>query len=440
MQFDEEFENDIAQIMPQIIANEYKDVKRGTEEIKSTIENGVKEGKISEQSAKIASTLLDKRPDLFSELGLLLKSDEESFGTLGSYDPVNQAIEIFQVNEDSTTIAHELLHHTEKFLPIDIKLAIREEWISSIEKEIKSLNKDIKKVNLSDKELKKAEKALEYLINIKETDGMYQNIDTMDLKKYLKQRDGLYNYFRGEDALSKKYYYLFDSSEWWANNGAEMLKKYSTEKGKKEFIDKIKDFYKELIEAIKQFVNPTKAKEVENALNNLLSGAYTELEGNNIAGVISTRIRKNIGEEKYTQTEEGKKVDEEAKKMGYDGVDHAINSVNEALGTDYKKFQQIKPEEFKETEDIRNHNKAYEETVKGTEYEIKERDTEPSGKTATGTTGEVSGKPEEKTKYSHESAGFKDESEARDAYEQRGNKDVNETYEEFIRRKICGDF
>ena len=86
------------------------------------------------------------------------------------------------------------------------------------------------------------------------------------------------------------------------------------------------------------------------------------------------------------------------------------------------------------------HNKAFEETIKGTEYEKQAGDIKPSGEAATGTTGEVSGEPKAKEQYTHTDAGFRDESDARDAYEQRGDKDVNQTYEEFLFSKACGDF
>jgi len=145
-------------------------------------------------------------------------------------------------------------------------------------------------------------------------------------------------------------------------------------------------------------------------------------------------------EEKYTETKEGKAADKKAKKMGFDNVTHAINSVNEALGTDYKTFQEIKPKELQEAIDIRDHNKAFEETIKGTEYEKQAGDIKPSGETTTGITGEVSGEPKAKEQYTHTDAGFRDESDARDAYEQRGDKDVNQTYEEFLFSKACGDF
>jgi hypothetical protein len=440
MQYPPEIEEALAQIVPEMMAKKYKDIPRGADEIKSTIENGVKKGKINEDSAKIASVLLDKRPDLFNELGLLLSPDEESFGSLGSYDPINKTIEIFKTNEDATTIGHELLHHTEKFLPKDIKIAIREEWLSAINKEVNSLNNNIKKENLNETDLKRAKKALEYLKEVKENDEMYQNIDTLDVNKYLNQRDGLYHYFRGEDGLTRKYYNMFDASEWWANHGAEMLKDYALVKDKKAFIEKIKDFYKELIQAIKEFVSPTKAREVENALNNLFKGAYEKFEGSNIASSRFETIKKSVEEPKYSQTEEGKKVDEDAKKMGFDNVTHAINSVNEALGTDYKTFQEIKPKELQEAIDIRDHNKAFEEIIKGTEYEKQAGDIKSSGEATTGTTGEVSGKPEAKEQYTHTDAGFRDESDARTAYEQRGDKDVSQTYEEFLFSKACGDF
>ena len=72
----------------------------------------------------------------------------------------------------------------------------------------------------------------------------------------------------------------------------------------------------------------------------------------------------------------------------------------------------------------------------------------PTGET-TGVSRDVSSEPASKIEsiksatteqYTHTDAGFRDESDARDAYEQRGDKDVNQTYEEFLFSKACGDF
>jgi len=72
----------------------------------------------------------------------------------------------------------------------------------------------------------------------------------------------------------------------------------------------------------------------------------------------------------------------------------------------------------------------------------------PTGET-TGVSRDVSSEPASKIEsiksatteqYTHTDAGFRDESDARAAYEQRGDKDVSQTYEEFLFSKACGDF
>jgi hypothetical protein len=155
-------------------------------------------------------------------------------------------------------------------------------------------------------------------------------------------------------------------------------------------------------------------------------------------------------EPKYTQTEEGIAIDKQVKDMGYENVDDAINSVNEALGTKYKTFQEIKPEEFEQVNDIRNHNKAFEETVKGTEYETKEGDIKPSGETTTGTTGEVSAEPpakiervesaspEERAAFDEwKSRTFKSESEIDAAYERSRLREYGQSREDFLIGEYC---
>jgi hypothetical protein len=160
---------------------------------------------------------------------------------------------------------------------------------------------------------------------------------------------------------------------------------------------------------------------------------------------LETDLKENPKLEKYTQTEKGKIADQQAKDLGFDGVAHAINAVNNALGTKHEFFEDIKPEEFQQTIDIRNHNQSLEETVKDTEYEDKTRGTEDSGKPAEGATGEISGESEEQTDAVKQALSDPIYSEWRDAnkseldkrYESERREYLDESKEQFYLREYC---
>ena len=159
-------------------------------------------------------------------------------------------------------------------------------------------------------------------------------------------------------------------------------------------------------------------------------------------------------EVKYTQTEEGKTADQEAKDMGFDGVDHAINSVNKELGTDYKTIQEIPKEDLQKVSDNKKeltaHKDSLLQTVKGTEYEDKARSAGLRTDTTTGTTGEVSGEPTGKAEPIEgatptEQTTFDEYRKSRNAdperfkreYESERYAEFGETEEEYLRRKFC---
>jgi len=118
-----------------------------------------------------------------------------------------------------------------------------------------------------------------------------------------------------------------------------------------------------------------------------------------------------------------KQIDEYAKK---EGIDLGTSAIEEH-----------------ETE---AHKQALSETVKGTEYENQARGTELRTEPTEGAAGEVQPEPtkqvepKQEGEYTHTDAGFESDADARAAYEQRGDSDVKQTYEEFLYSKACGDF
>jgi hypothetical protein len=118
-----------------------------------------------------------------------------------------------------------------------------------------------------------------------------------------------------------------------------------------------------------------------------------------------------------------KQIDEYAKK---EGIDLGTSAIEEH-----------------ETE---AHKQALSETVKGTEYENQARSTGLRTEPTEGAAGEVQPEPtkqvepKQEGEYTHTDAGFESDADARAAYEQRGDSDVKQTYEEFLYSKACGDF
>lgn len=118
---------------------EIKPKARGTDEVRRRIIGAKIQGEIGEDTAEFALWLLDKNPQLANKqdsanvlfrnigLGIKIKSSGESFVS-GQYSSGSQIATLFKGVTNPGTAVHEILHHTERMMPVEIQNGVLDEW------------------------------------------------------------------------------------------------------------------------------------------------------------------------------------------------------------------------------------------------------------------------------------------------------------------------
>lgn len=104
-----------------------KDKVRGTDEVRRRLLGAKIQGDISEESVNFADWLLTKNPQLGEELGVRIKGSKVD-GAAGQYSSLNKVATLFKGRENPGTAVHEILHHTERMMPIEIQNGVLDEW------------------------------------------------------------------------------------------------------------------------------------------------------------------------------------------------------------------------------------------------------------------------------------------------------------------------
>ena len=94
----------------------------------------------------MAIDLVRKNPNIFEDLAISITkppADGET-GVQGWYRSVDALVKIFKGGRDETTSVHELLHHTERFLPFEVRDKITKEWYNEVNKQIDFYQKKLK--------------------------------------------------------------------------------------------------------------------------------------------------------------------------------------------------------------------------------------------------------------------------------------------------------
>jgi len=118
--------------------------------------------KLREPIVRFAKWLLDNNPQFGNELGISIKGTGEK-GTAGGYASWDRIATIFADKANDTTGVHEILHHTEQMMPIEVQNGITDEWTRSYlaayrkaDPKVKSYLKEIPKAISGDQNAQKA--------------------------------------------------------------------------------------------------------------------------------------------------------------------------------------------------------------------------------------------------------------------------------------------
>lgn len=248
-------------------------LERGANWIVEKLSNAARNGTISQEGADLAIDMVRSNPSLFQDLAISITEPTKESTLQGFYNPATQFVKVFKGAQDITAL-HEILHHTEKFLPEDVRDGILDEWMTQTNKKISSLQKELAKTD-DPKKRDTITKALLYLgIAIeRQVEPDSKNVIAMEdiMKKYL-------------PAIGQEYYQYFNPSEWWAVNASEIFRKQAETPKTKGWIQKAKAWYEALVKSIKNVFGLNQYKNIESGLSAIINGDATpEITGSQLS-------------------------------------------------------------------------------------------------------------------------------------------------------------
>ena len=113
--------------------------QRGAEFVRERLFNASRNGYLDPQGVELASWFIQQNPVLVEDLGVSVRQQPEAMeGTAAFYNPANRIITLFKEKGDEKTATHEILHHTERLMPANIRAGILKAYVKQLTKAIKS--------------------------------------------------------------------------------------------------------------------------------------------------------------------------------------------------------------------------------------------------------------------------------------------------------------
>jgi hypothetical protein len=105
------------------------DRERGELYVRERLLRAARQGDISRDSVDFAQWLLDQNPAIADDLGFSVRTPGmDQSGTAGMYSSIARVVRLFKGSTNETTAVHEILHHTERMMPEDVRHAIYKAW------------------------------------------------------------------------------------------------------------------------------------------------------------------------------------------------------------------------------------------------------------------------------------------------------------------------
>jgi hypothetical protein len=329
--------------------------ERGVNFVIEKISRAARNGDITQDEADLAIDLLRKSPSLFGDLAISITSGNKKAngdGVQGWYRAADELVKIFKNPKDPLTVTHELLHHTERFLPQEVRDGIIKEWHAQVQRQAADIASKLKTETDTDTR-QQLTQALLYLglAEARQLEPDFFNAMAMEniMKKYLSDHtDSKGNFNKG---LGDSWYQLYNPSEWWAVNASKIFRDAKNKPELKTWADKAKAFYNYLIDSIKKVFKGNPIANVEKGLKAILEGNTLEnMEGNMLANSKqSLNIKqKESFEQRNFQAEEGQQIfskqskisSTEATKLN-DEINLNINNINNGKLTNKEAVKNI---------------------------------------------------------------------------------------------------
>jgi len=181
---------------------------RGIAAVRTALQKGMADGTLDKDGVSLALWMLDRNPNLAKgfegQEGLhvtTISKDAATKGERGAYNSARQLIRLVEGFDGTEGATHEILHHTERMMPTEMRDGIRREWRAAIDAEIKKTSESKPEVAAA---LKRARDAVE-------------NGFTPEARKEVLDK------FYDRTLNTAEHYELVNPSEYWAKNATRIL-------------------------------------------------------------------------------------------------------------------------------------------------------------------------------------------------------------------------
>lgn len=134
----------------QLQRQEGRDRVRGPEWVEERLLRALRTGELTSEQVNMARFLLRENPALAEGLGISVKSSKNPFNMeAGNYNPAAKIMTLFTDSTKPDVAVHEILHHSERMMPPEVQVGIREEWSNRVWDALKAAEKSGDKERVS---------------------------------------------------------------------------------------------------------------------------------------------------------------------------------------------------------------------------------------------------------------------------------------------------
>lgn len=221
----EELRKDVDRRIYRNQAKRARPLVRGFERAMEVLYRAERDGLLTPESAALARWLIQRNPRIADDLAFSFQAGDEN-SPAGDYNSITRVARIFAGGVDGLTAAHEILHHTERMMPEQIREGIRAAWRNRIDSLMEMANRT------NNVEMRRVLGAI--------VQAYYGNEQA--------QRE-LAEAFR-EGSIPYSVYHLSNPSEFWAVNASELLSDRASRAG---WVGAARNWLRDFIEAAKDF-------------------------------------------------------------------------------------------------------------------------------------------------------------------------------------------
>jgi hypothetical protein len=107
---------------------------RGPDRIRSVLLEQKRKGNISEEEANFAEWFILRNENLLGDLGIAVRKPSEKSSSSGFYDVLPRVMYLIKGRTNDDTTVHEIMHHLERMMPQDIRMAIKRAWAKELDR------------------------------------------------------------------------------------------------------------------------------------------------------------------------------------------------------------------------------------------------------------------------------------------------------------------